>query len=68
MATSLEEGKLWIETLPGEGWVPPGYSYPRHTIYKAFCLDMAQGRMNGAPSDTRTLYMHICIFYAIISK
>ena len=23
-------------------------------IYKAFCLDVAQGRMNGAPNETRT--------------
>ena len=23
-------------------------------IYKPFCLDVAQGRMNGAPNETRT--------------
>ena len=23
-------------------------------IYKAFCLDVAQGRMNGAPNEIRT--------------
>ena len=23
-------------------------------IYKAFCLDVAQGRMNGTPNETRT--------------
>ena len=28
-------------------------------IYKAFCLDVAQGRMNGAPNGTRT---HSCRF------
>ena len=28
-------------------------------IYKALCFDMAQGRMNGAPNETRT---HSCRF------
>ena len=31
-------------------------------IYKAFCFDMAQGRMNGAPSETRT---HSCRFASL---
>ena len=26
MATGLEEWKLWIQTQPGEGWAPSGYS------------------------------------------
>ena len=28
-------------------------------IYKALCFDVAQGRMNGAPNETRT---HSCRF------
>ena len=32
-------------------WVYTGYV----VIYKAFCLDVAQGRMNGAPNETRIL-------------
>ena len=28
-------------------------------IYKAICFDVAQGRMNGAPNETRT---HSCRF------
>ena len=28
-------------------------------IYEAFCLDVAQGHMEGAPNETRT---HLCRF------
>ena len=28
-------------------------------IYEAFCLNVAQGRMNGTPNETRT---HLCGF------
>ena len=28
-----------------------------YVIYKALCFDVAQGRMNGAPNETRT---HSC--------
>ena len=28
MATGLGEGKLWIQTRPGKGWVLPGYLCP----------------------------------------
>ena len=31
-------------------------------IYKAFCFDVAQGRMNGAPNETRT---HSCRFASL---
>ena len=31
-------------------------------IYKALCFDMAQGRMNGAPNETRT---HSCRFASL---
>ena len=31
----------------------------RVVIYKAFCLDVAQGRTNGGPYETRT---HSCSF------
>ena len=31
-------------------------------IYKALCFDMAQGRMNGAPIETRT---HSCRFASL---
>ena len=31
-------------------------------IYKALCFDMAQGRMNGAPNETRT---HSCKFASL---
>ena len=33
---------------------PSGIGY---VIYKALCFDVAQGRMNGAPNETRT---HSC--------
>ena len=38
MVTSLGEGKLRIQTScePGEGWDPPGYSYPIHIIYTRY--------------------------------
>ena len=31
-------------------------------IYKALCFDMAQGRINGAPNETRT---HSCRFASL---
>ena len=31
-------------------------------IYKALCFDMAPGRMNGAPNETRT---HLCRFASL---
>ena len=31
-------------------------------IYKALCFDVAQGRMNGAPNETRT---HSCRFASL---
>ena len=31
-------------------------------IYKALCFDVAQGRMNGAPNETRT---HLCRFASL---
>ena len=31
-------------------------------IYKALCFDVAQGRMNGAPTETRT---HSCRFASL---
>ena len=31
--------------------------YGTEVIYKALCFDVAQGRMNGAPNETRT---HSC--------
>ena len=31
-------------------------------IYKALCFDVAQGRMNGAPNETRT---HTCRFASL---
>ena len=30
------------------------YVYIYVVIYKALCFDVAQGRMNGAPNETRT--------------
>ena len=33
-------------------------------IYKALCFDVAQGRMNGAPNETRT---HSCRFASLVS-
>ena len=30
------------------------YYYIYIVIYKALCFDVAQGRMNGAPNETRT--------------
>ena len=35
MATGIREGKLWIQTRPGEGWAPPGYSCSRHATWVA---------------------------------
>ena len=32
----------------------------RIIIYEAFCLDVAQGRMNGAPNETRTHSLQVC--------
>ena len=32
MATSLGKGKLWIQTRPGEGCAPPGYSCPKEIL------------------------------------
>ena len=32
-------------------------------IYKALCFDVAQGRMNGAPNETRT---HSCRFASLV--
>ena len=32
---------------------------PRVIIYEALCFDVAQGRLNGAPNETRT---HSCRF------
>ena len=32
---------------------------PAQVIYEALCFDVAQGRMNGAPNETRT---HLCRF------
>ena len=34
----------------------------RIVIYKALCFDVAQGRMNGAPDETRT---HSCRFASL---
>ena len=36
--------------------------YIQVVIYKAFCFDVAQGRMNGAPNETRT---HSCRFASL---
>ena len=33
------------------------YKHDIYVIYKALCFDVAQGRMNGAPNETRT---HSC--------
>ena len=30
------------------------YKFQVYVIYKALCFDVAQGRMNGAPIETRT--------------
>ena len=32
-------------------------------IYKALCFDVAQGRMNGGPNETRT---HSCRFASLV--
>ena len=32
-------------------------------IYKAFCLDVAQGHINGAPNETRTF---LCRFASLV--
>ena len=34
-------------------------TYIEEEIYKAFCVDVAQGHMKGAPNETRT---HSCRF------
>ena len=34
-----------------------GFCLLHYVIYKALCFDVAQGRMNGAPNETRT---HSC--------
>ena len=34
-------------------------------IYKALCFDVAQGRMNGVPNETRT---HSCRFASLACK
>ena len=34
-------------------------------IYKAFCLDVAQGHMKGAPNETRT---HSCTDHPIMTR
>ena len=36
--------------------------YIKVLIYQAFCLDVAQGRMNGAPNENRT---HSCRFASL---
>ena len=36
--------------------------YYKVVIYKALCFDVAQGRMNGAPNETRT---HSCRFASL---
>ena len=33
-------------------------------IYKAFCLDVAQGHMKGAPNETSIEIMHILSYIA----
>ena len=41
---------LWL--LMGKAWL--FLNDPYEVIYKAFCLDVAQGCMNGAPNETQT--------------
>ena len=38
------------------------YESDSKVIYKALCFDVAQGRMNGAPNETRT---HSCRFASL---
>ena len=38
------------------------YRYLYILIYKALCFDVAKGRMNGAPNETRT---HSCRFASL---
>ena len=38
------------------------YMYVYIVIYKALCFDVAQGRKNGAPNETRT---HSCTFASL---
>ena len=40
-------------------WIPWTVSI---VIYKALCIDVAQGLMNGAPNETRT---HLCRFASL---
>ena len=48
LTTTMEGSNYW------------GYGY--NVIYKAFCFDVGQGRMNGAPNETRT---HSCRFASL---
>ena len=32
-----------------------------YLIYEAFCLDVAQGYMEGAPNETRNVQMSLCL-------
>ena len=41
---------------------PTIYHNWKEVIYKALCFDVAQGRMNGAPNETRT---HSCRFASL---
>ena len=49
MATSLGEGKLWIQTTcrPGKGWSLPSHSCPRHTTLVNGLMGHLKKQWNG---------------------
>ena len=44
------------------GWLESDLTQVETVIYKALCFDVAQGRMSGAPNETRT---HSCRFASL---
>ena len=52
----------WSVPAKRPGNVTSCHAAFRIVIYKALCFDVAQGRMNGAPNETRT---HSCRFASL---
>ena len=55
-------GKAWIHFSPTPASYKTLNSKPDVVIYEALCFNLSQGRMNGAPDETRT---HSCKFSSL---